>query len=155
MDKFRESLKEKISGLAEPVIGSHGAFLIDVAVRGSQQGRIVEIFIDNDDGITTELCASVSREIGKRLNEENLDPDRYFLVVSSPGTDRPLIFPRQYRKHIGRDLAVKFKDGESYRKLKARLTGTTDSSIFVEETCGNVLEIQFNDIAEARVLTAF
>lgn len=154
MNKFRDPLKEKISAIAEQIVGSHDAFLIDVTVRGPQQGRIVEIFIDNDSGVTSDLCASVSRQIGTRLNTEHIAPERYFLVVSSPGTDRPLRFLRQYRKHIGRNLSVKFREGGMSRKLEARLTGIADASIFIEEAGGAVREIQYNDIAEARVLTA-
>ena len=41
------------------------------------------------------------------------------LEVSSPGIDRPLLFPRQYKKNIGRELQLILKDGtESQATIK-------------------------------------
>ncbi len=36
--------------------------------------------------------------------------EKYLLEVSSPGIDRPLKFPRQYVKNVGRNLQVTLKD---------------------------------------------
>jgi ribosome maturation factor RimP len=153
MNRFQESIERKIAEIAAPIIGKHDAFLIDIAVRGSQQGRTIEIFIDNETGMTTDICASVSREVIKHLENELIIHGRYYLVVSSPGTDRPLIFLRQYRKHIGRSLSVKYRDNIDTRVLKGKLTGVTDASIIIQEENGNDCVVQFNNIQEARVLT--
>jgi ribosome maturation factor RimP len=153
MTRFHESIQKRIAEIAAPIIGSHNAFLIDIAVRGSQHGRTIEIFIDNDAGITTELCALMSREVGKGLEVERTIQGRYYLVVSSPGTDRPLVFLRQYKKHIGRCLSVKFQNGESPRTIEGTLKDLTDDSIALEEENGARCVIPFNSIAEAKVHT--
>ena len=153
MNKFQDSVEKKIAEIAAPVIETQDAFLIDIAVRGSNQGRAIEIFIDNETGVTTELCASVSREIGKCLDGEGILRGRYYLVVSSPGTDRPLVFPRQYRKHIGRSLSVKFRDDSGIRILKGKLREITDISVTISEDNGNERQIRFDMIDEAKVLT--
>jgi ribosome maturation factor RimP len=154
MNKIQGSIEKRIAEIATPVIEMKDAILIDVTVRGSQYGRTIEIFIDNDSGITTDLCASVSREVGKRLDAERIVQGRYYLVVSSPGTDRPLFFLRQYKKHIDRYMSVKFREGVNSRTVIGKLTNITDSSISLEEETGAMSVIQFDSITEAKVLTA-
>jgi ribosome maturation factor RimP len=153
MNRFQESVERKIAEFAAPIIEAHDAFLIDIAVRGSRQGRTIEIFIDNETGVTTDLCAAVSREVGKFLEEDRVFQGRYYLIVSSPGTDRPLVFPRQYRKHIGRTLSIKYRNEAGMSLMKGKLTSINDVSVTIQEENGTAREIPFNSIVEAKVLT--
>ena len=53
------------------------------------------------------------------FDEKNWFGLDYLLEVSSPGIDRPLLFPRQYKKNIGRELQLILKDGtESQATIK-------------------------------------
>ncbi|MDO4482375.1 MAG: ribosome maturation factor RimP, partial [Bacillota bacterium] len=62
----------------------------------------LRIYVDKPGGsISIEDCEKISGFIGKRLDE--LDPieKNYFLEVSSPGLDRPLIKDSDYVKYKG------------------------------------------------------
>ena len=76
-------------------------------------------------------------------------------MVSSPGTERPLKFPRQYGKHIGRILRVIAKADGSQKTVEGRLTGMRDEGIDLKVEGKDVVEIRFADIVEARVLPAW
>ena len=71
----------------------------------------VEVFLDSDSGITFEKCRKVSRYLESFIDEEGWLGEKYVLDVSSPGIGRPLKFPRQYVKNMGRGLVVKLVDG--------------------------------------------
>jgi ribosome maturation factor RimP len=82
------------------------------------------------------------------------------LEVTSPGADQPLSDPRQYARHIGRSLALKFNDGTEKTGV---LTTATPEGVEIEE----VIKVKtkkttlpaafypFADIKEAKVVISF
>ena len=76
-----------------------------------QTKKSIRIFIDADSGINFEKCQKISRYLESHFDEKSWFGDDYLLEVSSPGIDRPLLFPRQYKKNIGRDLQLTLNDG--------------------------------------------
>jgi ribosome maturation factor RimP len=83
------------------------AHLIELVVRGPRGKTLVEIFIDAEQGVTSDLCSDVSREASILIDRSEWIQGSYRLDVSSPGISRPLRFAWQYKKHVGRTLAVK------------------------------------------------
>lgn len=84
-------------------------FLLEIKLHANQK---VEIFIDSDTGVTFEKCRLISRHLEQHIDEQGWLGEKYTLEVSSPGVSRPLKFPRQYPKHIGRTLEVTLQQGE-------------------------------------------
>ena len=82
-------------------------FLVDVMVQSSNR---ISVFFDGDEGVSISDCQKLSRMIEEKLNREFTD---FELNVSSPGLDRPLKPPRQYRKHIGKEMEVVLQSGET------------------------------------------
>src|SRR5664279_4244237 len=97
-DRFRE--------IVETCAVKASAHVVDYGVRGERGTRVIEVFVDSETGVTTELCSSISRAITAAADEEHIVQDGYRLEVSSPGIDRPLRFPWQYAKHVGRKIAL-------------------------------------------------
>lgn len=104
-------LPEHIIESIRNISASHGLYLIDIVVRGSAQKRVVEIYVDSESGVTLDLCAEVSSLVGELFEKEEMFAGQYRLEVSSPGTDRPIEYPWQFRKHRGRLLKVTLTDG--------------------------------------------
>jgi ribosome maturation factor RimP len=159
-----------IKALVEKVLETHkeewGAevYVIDVAVRGSEQMAIVEVFADTDNGITLDVCRNISRHLSDELDGLELEGNAVFkgnyrLEVSSPGATRPLVLRRQYPRHIGRNLKVKCKTvsetGETvYQTVVGKLMAVDSESIRLAVGHGKTeqaLTIPFETIAEAKV----
>ncbi|HLF13953.1 MAG TPA: ribosome maturation factor RimP, partial [Bacteroidota bacterium] len=88
----------------------------------------------------------------KDLDGSVLSGETYTLTVSSPGLDRPLKFPRQYPKHVGRGISVTLLSGASTTRLLGVLVAAGERSILVQtESRGEAREIAFEDIVEAKV----
>ncbi len=103
-------------------------FVVDIVLSG----RKIEVYIDSDTGVDFQKCKKLSRFIESYLDESGLVSDNYILEVSSPGLDRPLVSPRQYKKNIGRLLKVVSKKFES--SLECRLLEVKEEGIVIEYT---------------------
>ena len=134
-------------------------FLIDLEVNES---NAIKIKVDGDHGVSVEDCVFLSRAVEHSLDREVQD---FSLEVTSAGATAPLKHLRQYKKNIGRALAVKTHDGETY---EAVITKADNNVISLEwktreqkpvgkgkVTVLKQAEIAYNDIKEAKVKIKF
>ncbi len=149
MNSFRRNIKD----IAEKVLWDSGFFLIDTIVRGHDNDLVIELFIDGENNITAEDCAEMSRKINNYLEENQIITSSYRLDISSPGIDRPLLFLKQYPKHINRKFDITFNaDGED-KKMSGVLKNVNGEQLtFIS---GKEVQINFKDIIKAKVLVSF
>jgi ribosome maturation factor RimP len=147
------SFKENIVEIAKEISTANGFFLIDVIIRGTERNRVIEVFIDGERNITAEDCAEISRNINRILEEKEMIDYAYRLDVSSPGIDKPLIYPEQYPKHINREFEITYYSGENKRKYKGTLIKVDGQALTFSSD--RELIINFNDIINAKVLVSF
>ena len=129
------------------------------------KNNAIEIIADADEGMSLEKCRNLSRTIENAIDEVQILGDDYTLEVSSPGVDRPLKFPRQYTKHIGRTLEIALTDTET-TPLEAKLIASDIVKITVSYNIDRkegkkkikesfVKEIPFSEIKKALVVLSF
>ena len=143
---------EHIRSIAEQVAEQNNLFLIDLIVRGSESSRVIEVFIDGEKNISADECALVSREIGKQIDEKELLKS-YRLDVSSPGVERPLIYLKQYPKHLNRLFEIEFKASEGSSSFKGRLMSIENEILTFQSN--KEIKLKFSDIIKAKVLVSF
>jgi ribosome maturation factor RimP len=123
-----EELSERVRSLAEPVLERHGAELVDLLVRRGKSW-LVRLVADRDGGIDLETCAKVSEQLGRLMDADDPIPGRYTLEVTSPGADRPLRTPADFRKNLGRKVRIVLAQGQHEGTLEEvgddRVTVTT------------------------------
>ena len=100
------SIEEKIENLlqakyAEPDYAD--CFTIEIKIGAENK---LEVFVDSEIALDFAKCQKISRYLEAYLDENKWLSEQYTLEVSSPGADRPLVFLRQYQKHIGRNLEI-------------------------------------------------
>lgn len=144
---------ENIREIAQQIAEENDLFLIDLIIRGTENSRVIEVFIDGEENISAEKCALISRQISKLIDENEL-LSNYRLDVSSPGVDRPLIYLKQFPKHINRLFEVEFKTANSTSStFKGKLI-SVENGILSFNT-GKEIKIKFEDIIKAKVLVSF
>ncbi len=143
-------LRTRLRALADEVAEDAGFYVVELHVRGQKGSRIIEVFVDGDEGIGTDDLASVSRSLGFLLDTEGVVSGKYFLNVSSPGADRPLVLLRQYPKHIGRSLKVTTEASDEPMVHTGTLTAVHDDA-FDLDINGETERIAFADVTDARV----
>ncbi len=147
--KIAATPEERVRSLVEEVIDA-SMFVVEVIVRGRKGSRVVEVFLDGDEPLSIETLARVSREVGFLLDVEEVIDGKYRLNVSSPGLDRPLTLPRQYKKHVGRTLRVRFRDGENERTVKGKVLETDEDAVVIAAG-KEELRIPFTEMIRAKV----
>ncbi len=100
------SVKEKVRGIIEPVINAFDIELDDIELSKMRSKALLRVFIDREGGVTIDDCERVSREVEAILDVEDLIPCSYVLEVSSPGLDRPLKGPKDFKRFTGRNARV-------------------------------------------------
>ena len=145
--------KIEISQKIQTVVEQLGYFFIDIEFRGDESNRILEIYIDNENGIVTPDCVEVSRGCGNLIEEENLIESKYRLDISSPGTDRPLKYLKQYKKDISRIFELEFED-QIAEKFEGKLIAIKED-VLEFEINRKIEKVNFNNIKSAKVIVRF
>lgn len=148
-----QTLEERVEAVVEEVIRGSDVFIVDVEIRGQKGSRAVDIFLDSETEFGIDRLSKLSREIGFVLETEDFIAGRYNLNVSSPGADRPLKVPAQYRKHIGRPLKVvqHAPEGDQRQELLGDLLEADDEGIVISDGPADTIRIAYKDIETARV----
>ncbi len=88
--------------------------LFTVKVKTSKQNNNITVFMDGDYGVSIEDCGKVSRELENWLAKIPEVPDNFTLNVSSAGLSEPLVYLRQFKKNVNRNLSVHY-EGNAYK----------------------------------------
>lgn len=152
-------LKGHIAKLAEEFLPDDTYYLVEVVIKGSDARQKVLVLIDGDNGVNIDVCASISRQIGHNLEENETIDKAYTLEVSSPGVDHPLLSIRQYQSRVGKRLKITLKTGEEV--IGKLLKSTEEVLVISKETKKGKkieteeIEIIYNDIEKSFVLISF
>jgi ribosome maturation factor RimP len=151
--------KEHILALITEHLGNGPIFATGVRISSDNQ---INVFLDGDDGVTIKDCVGLSRHLEKILDEKGLD---FALDVSSHGATTPLIMPRQYKKHIGREFEIKLEDGTKTEGSLVEFNGdeiVLENSVRENKPIGKgkitVIKkqiIKYNQIKESKVKLKF
>jgi ribosome maturation factor RimP len=110
------SAGRELAALLSRVVEETGLDLEDVAVTRVGHRAEVRVLVDKDGGVSLDDVAVVSQAISTVLDlpaaDAILGEQPYVLEVSSPGVDRPLVDPRQWRRAAGRLVRVRLGTGE-------------------------------------------
>ena len=141
----------KIESAVEIAATDNDAFLVELELKPN---NIIVAFVDSDNGLTIEQIKMINRQIESDLDR---DAEDFNLTVSSPDLNRPLKTWRQYNKNVGRYLKVKFNERQEEGMLmKVEAKYLVLSVPNKKKSAPNTeLEIQFADIAEAKVAIRF
>jgi len=141
----------KIESAVESAATDNDAFLVELELKPN---NIIVAFVDSDNGLTIEQIKMINRQIESDLDR---DVEDFNLTVSSPDLNRPLKTWRQYKKNVGRYLKVNFNERQEEGMLmKVEAKYLVLSVPNKKKSAPNTeLEIQFADIAEAKVAIRF
>lgn len=146
-------INEEMRAAIDACASRASAHLIDLTVRGSRGHTILEVYVDAEQGVSSRLCAEVSRDVAGVIDRAGWIQGAYRLEVSSPGIDRPLKYSWQYPKHVGRAMTVTMRGAEGAVRKTGRLVSVREADIVIDPGKGNPAEtISFDALVEAVVI---
>ena len=144
-------MRAGIENLIEQVVTGLGYELVDIEF--SPRGRLLRVFLDIERGITVDDCATVSNQLQRVFEVENIDYDR--LEVSSPGLDRPLKKLADFERFAGEEVQIRLSlPVNNQRNFAGVLDGVRDGAVVITTEKGEQL-LPFDDIEKARLVPKF
>lgn len=152
-------LEARVAHIVEPVVAGLGYRLVRVKLS-SLNGSTLQIMAERPDGtMTVEDCETVSRDVSAVLDVEDPIDAAYYLEVSSPGIDRPLVRRSDFERWTGHQAKIELSrplDGR--RRFKGVLAGLAGDDVRLELEAKSKLEepvtvsLPLAEIGEARLV---
>ncbi len=141
---------EQLWGLIEPYLAAERLELDDLEITGLGRGRVLRVFVDGEN-VDVDRLADVSHGISRLLDAESDLEGSYQLEVSSPGLERKLKRPAQYRKSVGREVAVKFTRDDQSETVRGTLASADEDrfTVVVDDT---EVTVPYSDVVSARTV---
>ena len=148
----------RVAGIVEPVVEDLGFDLVRVRVMPTN-GCTVQIMAERPDGtMSVDDCEAVSRAVSPVLDLEDPIAQAYYLEVSSPGIDRPLVRASDFERWTGYEAKIELAvplDGR--KRFRGVLRGVEDDAVLVElpdvkEGEERLVRLPLKDLGEARLV---
>lgn len=139
-----------IQTILDTTLPGLGYELVDYELTA--QGTL-RVFIDKEDGITVEDCATVSNHLSRVFMVEDIDYKN--LEISSPGLDRPLKKAADFVRFSGSMVKIKTRlpvDGQ--KNFIGRIEAFADDTVTLSFD-GKTAAIELSNIDKARIKPEF
>ena len=124
---------QQITDMLETTIEALGFELWGVEYLSQGRHSLVRIYIDAQQGISVDDCATVSRQVGSLFDVEDPITGEYTLEVSSPGLDRLLFKLEQYTGYVGDVVDLRLRSAfDGRRKFKGILKGIEGEDVVIQ-----------------------
>jgi len=144
---------QNLAELFEPVVESMGYELVGVEFSGGSSHGTLRVYIDHENGVSLDACASISHQISGILDVEEPLQQAYDLEISSPGLDRPLFKAADFERFSGQVAKIKMAvavDGR--RNFKGVLQGVVEPGLVEIEVDGDIFQLPLADIGKANLV---
>ena len=161
--------KKKISDVTEELLAGfleeNGYELYNCEFVKEGRDWFLRVYIDlvsREGYVGTEDCEKVSRFLSSKLDESDPIEQNYYLEVSSPGMDRPLLKPEHYERYLGEEVEVKlYKGKDGTKKIQgvleafAKADGDDDYHVTIADHDGKEWDLRLEEIAKASLAVIF
>jgi ribosome maturation factor RimP len=148
----------RVAAIVEPVIQDLGFDLVRVRVTANN-GCTVQIMAERPDGsMSVGECETISRAISPVLDLEEPISQAYYLEVSSPGIDRPLVRASDFERWTGYDAKIEMAVPLNGRKrFRGHIRGVENGAVAIElpdvkEGEERMVRLPLGDLGEARLV---
>ncbi|WP_196139489.1 ribosome maturation factor RimP [Aliikangiella sp. G2MR2-5] len=143
---------DQLTEMLRPAAEALGYEFLGIEYISQGKHSVLRIYIDHENGINVDDCASVSHQASGILEVEDPISSQYTLEVSSPGLDRPLFTLAHFEQFVGKVVEVRCHVGvDGRRKFKGELTAVNGEQLIL--TVDNQeFTVDFNDVDKANLV---
>ncbi len=120
--------------LLEPVVIALGYEMLGIEYFKQKDGSLLRLYIDHDSGITLDDCTRVNHQVIGVLDVHDPIKEKYHLEISSPGLDRPLFTLEQFKRYLGQEVKIKFRERiDERRKIRGVIKAVEEKAVLVSK----------------------
>jgi len=143
---------QRVMNILVPIAEKKDAFVVDMTYKREGSSMVLRILMDKKNGVGIGECAEINNELSQVLDEQSIVNEHFILEVSSPGLDRVLKKPRDFKWAVGRRIKVTtYAPIEGNNVFRGTLVGVGEKSIVVDTNEGVSSEIPLDKIAKAKL----
>ncbi len=106
--------------------------------------------------VGTDDCEKVSRFLSGKLDEMDPVEQNYYLEVSSPGMDRPLLKDEHFERYKGQLVDVKlYKAIDGKKALTGKLLGRSEEYVQLEDETGKIVDLPREKVSKTNLNIVF
>ena len=125
-----QNLEEKLTELIENELVTRNLELFSMRIFRKGRRWVISLSIDHvHGGITLDECVEWNKRVGDLIETNRLLDDSYLVEVSSPGLDQPLRCERDFRRFLGREVWLEYKDSNQQLQTAVRKLQSVDEGI--------------------------
>ena len=128
--------------------------LILMDISENTRSNFIRVVIDAERPVTLDDTTNLSKKL---RNDDELDirfPEGFRLEVTTPGLDKDLESPFQFRKNIDRKLKINFSNGDGTQTITGTLIDADDTCVYIRDS-GQDFNLRYDQINSAKVLISF
>ena len=150
-------VQQIVAEMVMPYLDREGFELVDVEYVKEGGNRYLRVFVDKEGGIDIDECGLISEYLSERLDETDPIKDAYILEVSSPGAERPLKKPEDFRRAVGKDVYITtYESIEGMKEFEGPLIDYDGESVTVKAgKKQQEIVIPMSKVASARLTIIF
>ncbi len=155
-EERREKIIRLVWELVEPVTEAESIELIEVEYQREARGWVLRLYIDHEKGITIADCTNISRQVSDLLDVEDIIPNSYTLEVTSPGINRPIRRPGDFKKFLGQEVHIRTKEPYGDRRnFRGYIAEFSDNKITIRCKDETTHEISLDNVYKANLIANF
>jgi len=140
------------------ILGKEGYRLIRARKFGGRKDTM-QFMVERKDlkAISLEDCTKLSKYISTILDIENPFKNKYYLEVSSPGLERPLIELSDFKRYRGNVIKIKINTDKMKKERYTALLVNCENQnlIIIDKDTGKEISIPYESISDAYLVPEY
>jgi ribosome maturation factor RimP len=145
------SLPPGVLELAEQAAASRGVEVLEAKLAGGGSRRQLSVVLDADGPVEADVVEDVAKALSRALDEADPIEGRYVLQVTTPGLDRPLRTPRDFRRQLGHAVRVSLSTPAGTEQVEGVVRAVGEDSLTLEVD-GAPVEVPMADVTVGKVV---
>lgn len=149
-----QSVSDDLHAIVNDICREQGVELVEIVRKGKHVSSVLQVFVDKEGGITLDNCVAISQRLSDILDEAFPDMESYRLEVSSPGIDRPLTTEKDFKRNIGRRVAIECQQNEPLKRIKGDIVDANAEVVQID-TGKKVVDVAYTSMKLAKIQIKF
>lgn len=141
---------------ADKVLAPLAMYVVDMEVETGRTRSLIRLYVDLEEGrVNVEHCSKASHALMEYFDEHLTFGDDYAIEVSSPGIDRRIARPRDFRRFVGQNAQVRLNKVVDGRRNLSGVLGECDENSFSIKVGEELLSFPYALLSRANLVYDF